>query len=97
MAEAMASETLDLRRRRARYRAWHRGIREMDLIMGSFADAELPTLSEAELAAFERLLEVPDPELYAWVTGEAEIPPDHRTSLFGRMAEFQARPVAIPR
>lgn len=51
------------------YRAWHRGTREMDLILGSFADRHLAALDAAERAAFAALLEVPDPELYGWITG----------------------------
>ena len=51
--------------------SWHRGMRETDLIMGRFADAAIATLTDAELAEFERLIEVPDRELLAWVTGEA--------------------------
>ncbi|WP_238183519.1 succinate dehydrogenase assembly factor 2, partial [Methylobacterium trifolii] len=50
------SADLDPRRRRILFRAWHRGIREMDLIMGRFADAEIGTLSEAELDQFEALI-----------------------------------------
>ena len=57
---ALTSAALDERRRRILFRAWRRGVREMDLIMGRFADAHLPTMSEDELAEFERLLDVPD-------------------------------------
>ena len=49
-------------------------MREMDLIMGRFADAEIGTLSEEDLAEFERLIEVPDRDLSRWITGEAEVP-----------------------
>jgi antitoxin CptB len=64
-----SSDGLDARRRRLLFRSWHRGIREMDLIMGRFADAWIERLSEAELAQYERLIEIPDPELYV---GSAE-------------------------
>ena len=47
------SADLDPRRRRTLFRAWHRGMREMDLIMGRFADAEIGTLSDEELTTFE--------------------------------------------
>ena len=68
---ARSSQGLDERRRRLLYRCWHRGTRETDLIMGPFADAWIGELSDIELADFERLSDVPDPEIYAWVTGEA--------------------------
>ena len=58
------SADLEPRRKRILFRAWHRGIREMDLIMGRFADAEIGAMSDAELAEFERLIEVPDRDLY---------------------------------
>ena len=51
----MSSEGLDARRRRLLFRCWHRGIREMDLVLGRFADGQLATLSEAELGEFEAL------------------------------------------
>ena len=58
----LSSSALDERRRRILFRAWRRGVREMDLIMGRFVDAHLPTMNEDELAEFERLLDVPDPQ-----------------------------------
>src|SRR5205807_2049357 len=85
---ARSSEGLDLRRRKLLYHAWHRGMREMDLILGRFADAALEQLTEAELAEFERLIDVPDRQLLAWVTGEAITPADHDTPLFRRLREF---------
>ena len=55
----LSSAALDERRRRILFRAWRRGMREMDLVMGQFADANLPTMSEAELDEFERLMRRP--------------------------------------
>jgi len=81
----LSSAGLDARRRRILFRAWRRGVREMDLVMGQFADANLPTLSEAELDEFERLLDAPDPELLAWITGEAATPAAFDTPLFARL------------
>ena len=63
------------RRKRALYRAHHRGTKEMDLILGGFADAELAQLSTSEMAAFEILLALPDPEIDRLVKGAAA-PPD---------------------
>jgi len=83
-----SSDGLDLRRRQLLFRCWHRGMRETDLIMGRFADATIATLTEPELAEFERLIEVPDGELLAWVTGAADVPADYDTALFRRLREF---------
>lgn len=58
----------EARLKRLRMRSWRRGTREMDLILGPFADAELAGLDEPTLAAYERLLEENDQDLYPWVT-----------------------------
>jgi antitoxin CptB len=86
-----SSEGLDLRRRKILFRSWHRGMREMDLIMGRFADDTVTRLTQEELADFEQLMEVPDRELLAWVTGEAVVPAEHDTPLFRRMRDFNHR------
>ena len=82
------SADLDARQKRVLFRAWHRGIREMDLIMGRFADSALAELSDDELADLERLIELPDRDLLAWVTGEVAVPNDVDTVLFRRMCDF---------
>jgi antitoxin CptB len=60
------TDDIEIRRRRAAYRACHRGTKEMDLILGHFAVARLPYLTAAELDDFERLLALPDPLLTLW-------------------------------
>ena len=63
---------LDLRRRRAAYRAAHRGTKEMDWLLGRYAEAHLPAMDEPVLGDFERLLALPDPDLQGWIMhGEA--------------------------
>ena len=71
-----SSDGLDDRRKRLLFRCWHRGTREMDLIVGRFADAHLADLTEAELTELERLIELPDPDLYAALTGAGPVPPE---------------------
>jgi antitoxin CptB len=82
---ALTSAALDERRRRVLFRAWRRGAREMDLIMGRFADAHLRTMNEDELAEFERLLDVPDTQALAWIVGGEEPPREFLTPLFARL------------
>jgi antitoxin CptB len=79
------SDPLDVRRKRIRFRGWHRGMKEMDLILGIFIDAELENLPAEELDALEALLEVPDDMLYAWVVGREPVEPAHDTALFKRI------------
>lgn len=81
--------TDDSRRRKLRFRAWRRGFREMDLLMGSFADAHIMQLSETDLDEFERLLQTPDWEVYAWLIGQKVAPEDFQTPLLDRMMHFR--------
>ena|ERR1700738_3515131 len=85
-----SSGGLDDRRKRLLFRCWHRGTREMDLILGRFADAEIAGLADAELGQFERLIELPDPELYTALTGDAVVAPEFRSDLFERIKSFRA-------
>jgi antitoxin CptB len=86
----ISSEGLDARRRRLLFRAWHRGMREVDLITGRFADAHIAKLSDDEVTAFEQLMDVPEPDLLAWVMGAAPTPAAYDTALFRRMCAFHA-------
>jgi antitoxin CptB len=86
-----SSAGLNARRRRLLFRSWHRGLREMDLIMGRFADAHIGELSDAELDEYELLIELPDPDLLNWVTGASPPPPSHDTALFRRLLNFHMR------
>ena len=81
------TETRETRIKRLRMRSWRRGIKEMDLILGGFADAELANLDGATLDAYERLLEENDWDLYYWVTG-AQGAPGPYGALIGRLAVF---------
>ena len=83
----LSSAALDERRRRILFRAWRRGMREMDLVMGRFADANLPAMSEAELDAFERLLDAPDAQVLSWITGEEKTPSEFDTPLIARLRD----------
>jgi antitoxin CptB len=85
-----SSEGLDTRRKRLLFRCWHRGTREMDLILGRFADAEIATLTDDELATLERLIELPDPDLYAALTGAGQLDPEYAGALFDRIKAFRA-------
>ncbi|HEX2018800.1 MAG TPA: succinate dehydrogenase assembly factor 2 [Aurantimonas sp.] len=83
-----SSSDLDVRRRKALFRSWHRGTREMDLVLGRFADAEIDRLSDAELADFELLMEALDRDLFQWLTGEAPVPANYDTPIFRRVRDF---------
>src|ERR1700722_20177781 len=86
-----SSEGLDVRRRRLLFRAWRRGVREMDLIVGRFADVYIDQFDEPSLDAFERLIEVPNAELYAWVTGDESRPAEHDSAVLRQLIGFHAK------
>lgn len=69
-------ESLENERKRLIFRSWHRGTREMDLILGSFANKHVPGFSAAELDLYAALLHNPDPDLYNWITGVEDVPDD---------------------
>lgn len=91
------SENTGVRRKRLLYQAQHRGFKEADLIIGGFAAASLPTMSEAELDEFEALLSVPDQELYLWITGVAEAPPAFSGPVLQRLRAFDVSKITAPR
>ena len=82
------SADLDPRRRRLLYRAWHRGIREMDLVMGRFADAEIGNFTDSELDQFEHLVDAQDHDVFSWVSETVPLPAEYDTPLFHKMKDF---------
>lgn len=86
-------ETSEARLRRLRMRSWRRGTKEMDLILGGFADSGLGALGEAELALYEALLAENDHDLYQWVAG-AQPAPERFAALIGTIAAPHRRPLA---
>lgn len=77
------------RLQKLKFRAWRRGFREADLILGPFADAYVHTLSAEQLDIFERLLEVPDHDLYEWIVERQPTPPDHDTEIMRMIKIFR--------
>lgn len=69
-------ETAEARLKRMAMRSWRRGTKEMDLVLGPFADTHLAGLTEAELSVYDRLLDENDQDLMAWILGQALPPPD---------------------
>jgi antitoxin CptB len=84
-----AGEDIAMRRRRLRYRAGHRGTRELDLILGPFAEARADAMDGVELSAFERLLAEEETDLQDWLLGLAPAPAAH-LSLIDTLLAFRA-------
>jgi len=85
-----SSEGLDERRRKVLFRAWRRGVREMDLIIGRFADVHIDKFDDSGLDDFERLIEAPNAELYSWVSGTATAPAPYDTAVLAKLKAFHA-------
>ncbi|MGH6923546.1 MAG: succinate dehydrogenase assembly factor 2 [Propylenella sp.] len=85
------SQGLDPRRRRALVRAWRRGTREMDLILGRFADAHIGALSDRDLADLELLLDMPDQDVFDWITGARPVATPYASPLFRSIVAFHAQ------
>ncbi len=79
------------RRKRLGFRAWHRGMKEVDLVLGPFADAHLEQMDETGLEAFEMLLNVPDHDLYDWLCERRTPPARYRTKLYEQIFDFSRR------
>lgn len=79
------TETPEARLKRMRMRSWRRGIKEMDLILGAFADTELERLAPETLDRYDSLLSENDQDLFAWVTGKTP-PPEAFAPLIQRIA-----------
>jgi antitoxin CptB len=93
MARQMtAGEDIAVRRKKLRYRAWHRGTKEMDLILGPYADAHAEGMDERNLNRLEALMNEEDPPLLKWIMGQEE-PPENvdRDFLAEVIADHQAR------
>lgn len=86
------SEELDVRRRRATWRASHRGTKEMDVLLGRFADRNVPEMGAAALTRFEQFLALPDPELQRWLLNPEPSPQTDFADLVQDVRAFHGLP-----
>jgi antitoxin CptB len=82
-------DDIEIRRKRLLFRAWHRGTRETDLLLGSFAEKHLGGFTAAQLDRFEALLELDDPSLFDWIAGRAAPPPEHDSDVMRLLLRFK--------
>ena len=86
------SETSDIRRKRLLFRSWHRGTKESDLLLGSFAERHLPEFTPAQLDRYEALLECEDADLWDWIAGRAAPPADRDSDVLRLLLAFKYKP-----
>jgi antitoxin CptB len=88
----MTRETdLETRRKRLLYRSVYRGNKENDILLGQFARAHIAEFGSAELDQYERLLAAGDNEIFDWVSGQAEIPPEADSPVLRQLKAFRVR------
>lgn len=84
-----AGEDIGMRRRRLKYRAWHRGTKEMDLVLGPYADARADALGADELTRLETLMDEEDTDLLKWVMGQEPVPEGVDSPLLAEIVAFR--------
>ena len=85
----MTTEEDDARLKKLKFRAWRRGFREADLILGPFADKHVSTFTAAELDWFEVLLDQPDQDVYAWIVGTLPTPVEFDVEIMNQIKAFR--------
>ena len=87
------SESLEIRLKRLKFRSWHRGTKEMDLLVGHFADRYLAARTAAERDLFEPVLDRPEPGLEAWLTGRVAPDSDYDHPVMKLLLNFKYVPI----
>ncbi|MCB1563207.1 MAG: succinate dehydrogenase assembly factor 2 [Alphaproteobacteria bacterium] len=82
-------DSLDTKRKRLIFRSMHRGTKEMDLILGGFAQVHVPGFDAGELAQYEGILGLSDPDLYNWITGQEAPPANIRSAIFEKLMAYR--------
>ncbi|MDJ0929647.1 succinate dehydrogenase assembly factor 2 [Breoghania sp.] len=83
-----SSDGLDSRRKRILFRSWHRGTKEMDLLLGGYVEAHIADLQDDELDRLEHLMDAEDADLLDWLTGRKPAPAEYDTDIFRAVYEF---------
>jgi len=88
MHEIPVEDNISIKRKQLIFRSWHRGTREIDLLLGRFADAHLPAFNEAQLAEYDRFLNNSDPDIYNWLTRQEPVPPSEESGAVKLLMAF---------
>ena len=88
------TEETNARLKRLLFRSWHRGTREMDLLLGNFARRHLESFTEDQLDRFEALIELGDPELFAWISGLESVPPGLDNDVMSLLKDFKFKSIS---
>lgn len=84
----MQEDQLTLKRKKLLFRAWHRGTREADILLGRYAEAHLPHMNEAQVDQLAALMDEQDPDIYDWLIGARPVPPQFADFIIASLREF---------
>ncbi len=76
-------ETAENKVKRLKMRSWHRGTKEMDMVLGPYSDTELDALNDKQIDLYDALLSEDDHDLYQWITGQRPIPGEYNELIAG--------------
>ncbi len=79
------TENMEVRRKRLKFRSWHRGIKEADILLGSFADKFLADMTEEQLDKYENILREADSDIVAWITNDRPPPDKYKNDVMGML------------
>jgi len=82
-------EDLEIRRKRLRYHSWHRGTKELDLVLGQFAERHLAAMDAAEMILYEAILDENEHDIYAWLAGREAVPVEHDHHIMKMILNFK--------
>lgn len=88
MPQAQPEDNISIKRKRLTFRSWHRGTREIDLMLGRFADECLPGFDEAQLALYDSFLSNSDPDIFNWISGAEPVPVEEDNAVVRRLLAF---------
>ena len=83
------AEDLEVRRKRLRYHSWHRGTKELDLVLGQFGEKYLSTMSENDIDLFEAIINENEHDIYAWLAGREPVPAQHGNHIMNMILRFK--------
>ena len=82
-------EESNIRRKRLRYRSWHRGTKELDLLLGRFAELHLDGFSDTDIDLYERILESDEHDIYGWISGRQAVPAELDNHVMAAIVAFK--------
>lgn len=88
MPDTAEKDNISINRKRLKFRSWHRGTREIDLLLGRFADAHIDGFTAEQVEQYDRFLNNSDPDIYNWITGQEPVPPAEDSAVVRLLLAF---------